>query len=536
MAAAAGEPRPQKKRLSAKAAQSAGTAAPVPPAAASSSSTAAAGTAVASASLVAPARAKATAPTKAAAPATARSPPPEQSAPGMPHHPSAQQQQAVHRMVPPGGDPRADAGEESIPIARLVRLDLLPPGSLQDGRSPAPLGLPWERDATQHSPGAYTTPSVVYLGTQPEVKFGRHPQLCGVVLDCPDVPQMISRVHARLVCAEGTWVLTDEKSVNGVLVNSTPLKAPRFLRSGDVLCFGRHIPERPIFEYVFEERPGGTAQNAVPPQSRLAVASVPEAATAVPPGTAGDQAAPAVAGQVPGALDDNLEAQLATVQQEAQQCMQEAAQQRQDAKRKRSSLDLQELQAELVCSVCQDWIVHAASLECGHSFCRECIDQWLTQKQFHCPVCRNQVQREPTASRALDIIVEKSVQGAGEGGHGEWQQRVQAADQRASKRQKHLSQLQDSVKEALSKGKAFFHVESVWSRREKQVFEKGIKDYIGEAREVYCQLIGLTVSWIHSASETKLNQVLHNVGLAREYVDKPEKEIRQRLLMFLRYG
>jgi len=128
------------------------------------------------------------------------------------------------------------------------------------------------------------------------------------------------------------------------------------------------------------------------------------------------------------------------------------------------------------------------------------------------------------------------VQGSSEGNFTEFQVRVQAADGRAAKRQKHLSQLQDSVKEALSKGKAFFHVESNWSRREKQVFDKGIKDYIGEAREVYCQLIGLTVSWIHSANPQKLNQALHNVGLARDYADKDEKEVRQRLLMFLRYG
>merc|ERR1719195_698474 len=118
----------------------------------------------------------------------------------------------------------------------------------------------------------------------------------------------------------------------------------------------------------------------------------------------------------------------------------------------------------------------------------------------------------------------------------EFQARVEAADGRAAKRQKHLSQLQASVKDALGKGKAFFHIGSNWGRREKQVFDKGIKDYIGEAREVYCQLIGLTTTWIHSANPQKLNQALHNVGLARDYADKDEKEVRQRLLMFLRYG
>lgn len=388
----------------------------------------------------------------------------------------------------------ASTGKSAL-AARLVRLDLLQPSSLQDGHPSIPSGLPWEHDSSCHAQGAYGTPSVVYLGKQPEVKFGRHPEWCSVVLDCPEVPQMISRVHARLVLAEGTWLVADEKSVNGVLVNGVPLQAPRFLRSGDVLCFGRHLPGRPVFEYLFEEGP--EAETPGLPAAR----PVPAAGPAAAGGTA-----------------------------------QEVEQRGAAAKRKRNGLDLEELQAELVCSICQDWIVHAASLECGHSFCHECIAEWLRLKRFHCPMCRSDVRREPTASRALDVIVSKGVDGGAEDSQAEFLRRVRDADQRSAKRLKDLTQLQESVHEALVKGKAFFHVESAWRKREKQVFEKGVKDYCGEAREVYCRLIGLTTSWIHSTDANKLNQALHNLGLAQEYVDKAENGIRQRLIMFLRYG
>jgi len=496
MAAAKSEGRPQKKRLSSKAAAQAESLTLGPGATSSTSSAAPAPAKTAVAAVAPPVAAQAAAP---AVPAVSVAPAPAQTAS------PAQQQTAA-----PVPDPQAS--NESGFTARLVRLDLLPDRG-QDGKPPSVVGLPWESDASLHPPGTFSTPSVIYLGAQPEVKVGRNPVQCAVVLDCPEVPQMISRVHARIVCAEGTWVLTDEKSVNGVLVNSTSVQAPKVLRGGDVVCFGRHIADRPVFEYLFEEK------TSTPLAEPVAESAGGEGSTTRN-----------------CSIDGSLAVELRTASQEAENRMQEAESQRQDAKRKRSSVDLQELQAELVCSVCQDWIVHASSLECGHSFCRECIDQWLTGKKFECPVCRGPVLREPTFSRALDIIVEKGVQGSSEGSFAEFQTRVEAADGRASKRQKHLSQLQDSVKEALSKGKAFFHVESNWSRREKGVFDKGIKDYIGEAREVYCQLIGLTVSWIHSASEQKLNQALHNVGLARDYADKPEKEIRQRLLMFLRYG
>ena len=44
---------------------------------------------------------------------------------------------------------------------------------------------------------------VIYLFPGKEMKVGRQPDMA-VVMDCPEVPQMISRCHARLVDAEGT--------------------------------------------------------------------------------------------------------------------------------------------------------------------------------------------------------------------------------------------------------------------------------------------------------------------------------------------
>merc|ERR1719221_1036988 len=69
-------------------------------------------------------------------------------------------------------------------------------------------------------------------------------------------------------------------------------------------------------------------------------------------------------------------------------------------------LDFADLQADLVCSVCQDWMVQSANIECSHSFCWACVDTWLLQKKFECPVCRHAVTREPVRSRALDAIVQ----------------------------------------------------------------------------------------------------------------------------------
>ena len=112
---------------------------------------------------------------------------------------------------------------------------------------------------------------------------------------------------------------------------------------------------------------------------------------------------------------------------------------------------------------------------------------------------------------------------------------MKKADELQAKRRTATRDLEASVKEAVRSKKKFFHVNQNWDKKEKKTFHDGVKQYISEGREAYCQLVGLTISWVYSADDSKLNQALHNLGL-QEFVSKPEKDIRQRLLMFLRYG
>merc|ERR1712032_1386674 len=137
-------------------------------------------------------------------------------------------------------------------------------------------------------------------------------------------------------------------------------------------------------------------------------------------------------------------------------------------------------------------------------------DTWLRQKRFECPVCRADVTRKPVRTRAVDALVMKAVSRLCDEKKEEYAERVAAAE-------------------------AFFNIGSSWSRKERETFQIGIKDYAGDTRQTYCKLTGLTVQWVHSATDTQLNQALHNLQLA-SFVSNPEDKIRQRLLMFLRYG
>merc|ERR1712137_679039 len=64
---------------------------------------------------------------------------------------------------------------------------------------------------------------------------------------------------------------------------------------------------------------------------------------------------------------------------------------------------------ELVCCICQDWLVNSSTITCSHTFCGSCIDSWLVRKKFECPICRQAVNQEPFRNRVLDTIVQKAV-------------------------------------------------------------------------------------------------------------------------------
>jgi len=470
---------------------------------------------------------------------------------------------------PAVGSKAAKGAADGCAAARLVRKDLLDETceariSGQQCASSS-TSLPWLQDASGHPKGRFTSPSVIYLFPGKEMKVGRQPDMA-VVMDCPEVPQMISRCHARLVDAEGIWVLTDEKSLNGIHVNDTKLNAPKLLRHGDSICFGRKLNDRPVFEYVFEEKdhqiPERPGKRKREPQADAV--AVGQATAAVQNGNVSTSAARQEGKQCDAVgLADLADAEGDNMlQQEMSKLMKEhmarVAQERLDLDARRAELDakfkqleaksqqpskeasapavnLKELQSELVCSICRDWIVHAASIECGHMFCRECIDQWLAHKHFLCPVCRATVRQEPTAARTLDVIVDKTIQQSSASEVQEFQSRLKKADELQAKRRTATRDLEASVKEAVRSKKKFFHVNQNWGKKEKKTFHDGVKQYISEGREAYCQLVGLTISWVYSADDSKLNQALHNLGL-QEFVSKPEKDIRQRLLMFLRYG
>ena len=65
-----------------------------------------------------------------------------------------------------------------------------------------------------------------------------------------------------------------------------------------------------------------------------------------------------------------------------------------------------EMESEWQCPICQDWLVGAHAIGCGHNFCGECIFRWR-EKSEACPVCRCTPEGPPVPVRSIDAMIER---------------------------------------------------------------------------------------------------------------------------------
>ncbi|XP_049621328.1 E3 ubiquitin-protein ligase RNF8 isoform X2 [Suncus etruscus] len=66
------------------------------------------------------------------------------------------------------------------------------------------------------------------------------------------------------------------------------------------------------------------------------------------------------------------------------------------------------LENELQCIICSEYFIEAVTLNCAHSFCSYCINEWMKRKT-ECPICREDIKSK-THSLVLDNCIDKMVE------------------------------------------------------------------------------------------------------------------------------
>ena len=75
-------------------------------------------------------------------------------------------------------------------------------------------------------------------------------------------------------------------------------------------------------------------------------------------------------------------------------------------------------EAHFQCAVCNELLVKATGLQCGHVFCRDCVNKWkkksessadLRGKKATCPICRSEIATQASLKN-IDAFLEKAVE------------------------------------------------------------------------------------------------------------------------------
>ncbi|XP_049850947.1 uncharacterized protein LOC126324492 isoform X3 [Schistocerca gregaria] len=82
-----------------------------------------------------------------------------------------------------------------------------------------------------------TTPNVVHIKKN-GISIGRDQNSVDVYLNSTYIPHVVSRVHAYILRSFGKWKIRDNRSSNGVFVNSRKIVDQVQLKDGDLLVFG----------------------------------------------------------------------------------------------------------------------------------------------------------------------------------------------------------------------------------------------------------------------------------------------------------
>lgn len=172
------------------------------------------------------------------------------------------------------------------------------------------------------------------------------------------------------------------------------------------------------------------------------------------------------------------------------------------------------LESEFHCSICHCLLLHPTTLQCSHTFCATCIQQWLP-KYPNCPICRKKMTKQPIRNISLQGVLEKLEMLLSEEDKKERREREAEI---LKKEEEDLNKLNALIQTAKNRGMKFLKIEDEWSDHDKKVFMAGLAKYSGvKAKQVYLDLTGLNLEVIAKLTGSMLQRVCNNLDISPLY-------------------
>lgn len=67
---------------------------------------------------------------------------------------------------------------------------------------------------------------------------------------------------------------------------------------------------------------------------------------------------------------------------------------------------MEDAETELQCPICNEVFIEATTTNCGHTYCRFCINKWMKHGRKNCPTCRTKIT-QTLAVKTLDNYTDK---------------------------------------------------------------------------------------------------------------------------------
>lgn len=201
---------------------------------------------------------------------------------------------------------------------------------------------------------------------------------------------------------------------------------------------------------------------------------------------------------------------------------------------------------DLTCTICKQIFLDPMTLGCSHSFCKSCLLKLIQTESENskcclCPLCRTFIGIQyPVRNIPMDSLTKNLIPILDENLRLQIQNRKREWTEHENKCKEHLENLLDI---AQTRATSYMNIIEKWSEDAKKIFINGIRHFIGESRAKYCELVGMTESWIQTAPLNQMRRACENLYLKeplRPETNDPgvykifEEDLRRLLYEFLK--